>query len=244
MGVAVADIDLDGDQDVMVCNIDAETDSLYLNQGGFFTDSTARLGLGVVSRTFTRFGMGWVDFDNDGLLDLYQANGRVQRKDDGWSDDPYAEPNVVFRGTDGGFEEVLPRGGTQTLEVACSRSATFGDLDNDGGMDVVVINQNGPPSVLRNVHGQRGHWIILRVVNEHGSDALGAEVRLRIGEQWITSAVRPGYSFQASNDPRVHVGLGAAIGVDEVSIKWPDGREGTYGPFTGDELHRIQQGAR
>jgi len=242
MGVAVADIDLDGDQDVMVCNINAETDSLYLNQGGFFTDSTARMGLGVVSRTFTRFGMGWVDLDNDGLLDLYQANGRVQRQDERWSNDPYAEPNVVFRGTADGFEEIMPRGGTAVLEVACSRAAVFGDIDNDGGVDVVVVNQNGAPGLLRNVREKRGHWIMFKLVNQYGGDALGAELRARVGSRWIASAVRPGYSFQASNDPRVHIGLGAVEAVDEISITWPDGRQETHGGFVADRIHRVQQG--
>ncbi|MFT5048808.1 MAG: hypothetical protein ACI8QZ_000195 [Chlamydiales bacterium] len=245
MGVAIADIDLDGDQDMMVCNLRTETDSLYINQGGFFSDSTAQLGLGLVSRTFTRFGMGWADFDNDGLLDLYQANGRVKREDKRWPedpDDPYSEPNVLFRGSPSGFEEVHPRGGTAELIVASSRAAIFGDIDNDGAIDIVVVNQNKLPTVLMNRCGDGGHWVTFRVVNRHGSDALGAQVRIRIGEQWIVRDIQPAYSFLASNDPRAHFGLGERTAIDEVVVVWPDGERESVGTFAADAMHEIRRG--
>jgi len=226
MGVTLADIDIDGDFDILVCNLLAESDSLYTNNDGQFTDSTLRSGLGAVSKQFTRFGMGWLDFNNDGWLDLYQANGRVARVPKTWSDDPYAEPNLLFRGSPSGrFEEVSPRGGTSDLLIASSRAAAFGDLDNDGGIDIVVVNQNAPIHLLRNTIADNGHWIGCAVLNEHGSNALNARVLIEAGGRTILRDVRPGYSYCASNDPRVHVGLGPLDAVDRMTVRWPDGTE-------------------
>jgi hypothetical protein len=146
MGLTVADIDDDGDLDLLVCNLGGESDSLFLNNDGtFFVDSTLTAGLGVASRPFTRFGMGWIDFDNDGHLDLYQSSGRVERKGHTFADDPYAEPNLLLRGGPGPrFTEVEPAGGTAQPLVHASRAAAFGDIDDDGGVDVVVVNHDGP----------------------------------------------------------------------------------------------------
>jgi hypothetical protein len=224
MGVATGDLDDDGDLDVMVCNLVRESDSLFRNEGGFFADVTAASGLAAVSRPFTRFGMGWVDFDNDGYLDLFQANGRVARQASSWDrDDLYAEPNLLFRGLPGGrFEEVEPRGGTRPTLVATSRAAAFGDVDNDGGMDVLVLNRDAEAHLLHNVKADRGHWITFRVV-DRDRDALGATVTVELPDRVIRRDVRSAYSYCAANDPRVHVGLGVLTRVASVSVAWPDG---------------------
>ena len=113
MGVHAADVDGDGDNDLIVMNLDTESDSFYRNEGRFFVDDTTGVGLRVASRRFTRFGVALLDFDNDGRLDLYEANGRVGLQAETFAADPYAEPNLLFRGIAGGrFEEVTPRGGT------------------------------------------------------------------------------------------------------------------------------------
>src|SRR5262249_46341647 len=142
------------------------SDSLYHNGGAFFTDESAAAGLRAASRAFTRFGMGAIDFDNDGLLDLYEANGRVSRRSGAAADaDPYAEPNLLFRGiAPGKFQEVTPRGGTRTPIVATSRGALFGDLDNDGRVDIIVVNRDVSVTVLHNVAPGRGHWLLLRLL--------------------------------------------------------------------------------
>jgi hypothetical protein len=225
MGVTVADIDEDGDLDLMVCNVRGETDSMFRNEGEYFADVTAVAGLAATSRSFTRFGMAWLDFDNDGILDLFQANGRVAREAMSYrEDDQYAEPNLLYRGgRDGRFEEVEPRGGTVELLAATSRGAAFGDIDNDGGIDVLVVNRDGPVHLLRNVVGDRGHWIMFRVLDEHGRDAIGATVTLRIGERSISREVRVAYSYCVANDPRVHFGLGPATEIGDVTVRWFDG---------------------
>ena len=226
----------------MVCNLFAESDSVFRNEGAYFTDVTAEVGLGITSRLFTRMGLGWVDFDNDGNLDLFEANGRVGIQSKSYSDDPYAEPNLVFRGSGGGrFEEVLPRGGTAELLVAHSRSAAFGDVDNDGGMDIVVINGEHAASLLLNVVPNRGNWILFRVLDEHGRDAEGAALTIRVGDRTLRRDVRTAYSFQAANSPRVHVGLGAATEADGVTVRWPDGVVEDFGTQPANEVVTLRR---
>jgi hypothetical protein len=241
MGVHVVDVDDDGDHDLLVVNLDTESDSFFRNEGHFFVDATAAAGLRMASRRFTRFGMALLDFDNDGYLDLYEANGRVGLQAERLSPDPYAEPNLLMRGVPGArFEEVLPQGGVASPLVATSRAAAFGDIDNDGGIDVLVVNRDGPAHLLRNVVASRGHWIALRVVDHRGRDAIGAELTLTVGNRRLRREVRAGYSYLASNDPRVHVGLGAETRVNSVIVRWPDGRRDTFGPFDADRIVTIQ----
>jgi hypothetical protein len=244
MGVHATDVDDDGDLDVLVVNLDGESDSFYRNNREYFSDDTAAVGLRIASRPFTRFGMALLDFDNDGRLDLYEANGRVGKQSELYSADPFAEPSLVLRGTPSGrFEEVTPRGGTSAPLVATSRAAAFGDLDNDGGLDVVVVNRDAPAYLLRNVVGSRGHWIIFRVVDEHGRDALGATVTLSTGGRRLRRDVMPAYSYLASNDPRVHVGLGSDARVADVNVRWVDGHVESFGEFEADRIIVLRRGA-
>jgi enediyne biosynthesis protein E4 len=244
MGVHAADVDADGDHDLLVVNLDSESDSFFRNERQFFVDDTAAVGLRTISRPFTRFGMALLDFDNDGVLDLFEANGRVGLQSEKYSNDPYAEPNLLFRGlADGKFAEVQPRGGTATPRAATSRAAAFGDVDNDGGIDVLVVNRDEGAHLFRNIAPQRGHWLSIRVVDEHGRDALGAELTVKVGSRTIRTDVRAAYSYLASNDPRVHVGLGAATRVDEISVRWPSGAREIFGPFDADRVVTIRKGS-
>jgi len=244
MGVTTADLDDDGDLDLMVCNLGQEADSMYRNDGGFFTDVTASAGLGHVSRAFTRFGMAWHDFNHDGLPDLYQANGRVKRLVETFSEDPYAEPNLLFRGVGPlRFVEQFPRGGTAEPLHHNSRAAAFGDIDNDGDIDILINNIDGPPYLLLNIAPKAGHWLLVRAVNDYGSDALGATVLIRLGDRVIRREVRPAYSYLASNDPRVHFGLGDRDRIDEVIITWPDGAAESFGPLRADQIIELRRGA-
>ncbi|MFN2444429.1 MAG: CRTAC1 family protein [Vicinamibacterales bacterium] len=240
MGVHAADVDGDGDQDLLVVNLDTEPDSYFRNEGRYFVDATVSAGLRTASRRFTRFGMALVDFDNDGVLDLYEANGRVGLQSERYGDDPYAEPNILMRGLPGArFEEIRPGGGTATPLVATSRAAAFGDVDNDGGMDVLIVNRDAAPHLLRNVVSARGHWIAFRVVDRHGRDALGAELTIDVAGRRIRRDVRAAFSYLASNDPRVHVGLGTDTRVTAVDVQWPDGQRARIGPFEADRIVTI-----
>src|SRR5438105_697383 len=242
MGVDAADVDDDGDLDLLIVNLDGESDSFFRNRGRFFSDDTSQVGLRTISRPFTRFGAAFVDFDNDGYLDLYEANGRVGMQSERYSSDPYAEPSLLFRGFAGPrFQEVRPRGGTTRLLAATSRGAAFGDIDNDGGVDIVVVNRDGGPYLLHNVVKPRGHWIMLRVLDEHGRDALGAQVTLKVGPRTIRRDVRTAYSYLASNDPRVHVGLGQETAARDVTVRWPDGAPGSFGGLDADGTGRLRR---
>jgi hypothetical protein len=242
MGIAVADFDHDGDEDLMIGNLMRESDSLYRNDRGRFSDATIGTGIVPISRGFTRFGMGFVDFDNDGTLDLYEANGRINRASPSYSDDRYAEPNLAFRGEgDGKFAEVRPRSGTASMLVGASRAAAFGDIDNDGGIDVIVANRDSAPHVLHNVVPNRGHWIMFRVLDERGRDALGATVTVRVADRTIRRDVRTAYSYFAANDPRVHVGLAGAIVVENVVVTWLNGATQSFGDFDADQIVTLRR---
>lgn len=249
MGVGNADVDGDGDLDLLVVNLQRETDSLFRNDGAYFVDRTAATRLSGLSRAFTRFGTGFLDVDNDGRLDLYEANGRVQMHERSrGAADPYAEPNLLYRGVGGLatagapprtpsiFAEWLPRGGTSPMLVHTSRGAAFGDLDNDGGIDIVVVNRDAPAYLLLNAVRERGHWLLLRVLDEHGRDALGATVTVRLGDLRIRRDVLSAYSYCAANDPRVHVGLGDREAVDGVDVRWVDG---TVEAFPAPPIDRV-----
>jgi hypothetical protein len=242
MGVALADIDDDLDVDILVCNLSGESDSMYLNNGGHFTDGTAMGGLAAVSKAFTRFGMGLVDFDQDGYLDLYQANGRVARANESRPGDPYAEENLVLRGNaKGRFEEVFPRGGTSVAHSATSRAAAFGDVNGDGAVDVLVVNRDSAAHLFVNQAAGDSHWIGMRVLEANGSPALGATVHAQVGQRKQRRDVRAGYSYQASNDPTVHLGLGTENEVTGVSVRWTDGGEQSFGSLKAGQVHELRR---
>ena len=242
MGVAAADIDDDGDVDVLVVNLGGQTDSLFRNAGGWFDDATAELGLNVVSRRYTRFGVALADFDNDGRLDLYQANGAVAHLAV-QPDDPFAEPNTLYQGNeDGRFELVAPDGGTTQPLVHTSRGLAVGDVDDDGGLDLLVVNRDAPPYLLMNRVPARGNWIRFRVVTRAGRDAHAATVSAQVGGKRQYRDVQPATSYLSSNDPRVHFGLGSAAGVTDVRVRWPGGDAEAFGDFSGGSTVHIREG--
>lgn len=243
MGVVLADLDRDLDLDLFVCNLAGESDSVYLNDKGLFADRTALTGLGPVSKPFTRFGVGAFDFDRDGHLDLFEATGRVQAASEPLSADVYAEENLVFRGTGPGkFAEVRPRGGARAALVSAARGAIFGDLDGDGGVDVLVVNRDAPAQLLRNVAAPAGAWLGLRVLERGGGDALGASVFLTRAGGRERYEVASAYSYLSASDPCLHVGLGAEREVPEVLVRWVDGSEERFGPLAAGRVHELRRG--
>jgi len=250
MGVAAADVDTDGDLDLLVCNLDQQSDSFFLNDGaGLFSDRTQRFGLALASRRFTRFGVGLADFDQDGALDLFQANGRVRRQWRRWADDPYAEPNLLQAGEAGGRFRTLPSlDGTAQPVARTSRGAALGDIDGDGALDVLVVNRDGPAQLLHNLVGERqraagtGHAVRFDVREASGGPALGATLTLGAGERRLRADVRAASSYLSSHDPRVHVGLGAVDRATDVRVRWVDGVEERFGDFAADALHVLRRG--
>jgi hypothetical protein len=244
MGVQAFDLEDDGDWDLFMTHVREQTNTFYLNDDGVFSDRTAQIGLARPSVQYTGFGLGFHDFDQDGELDLYVANGRVGQWRPVLSEtDPFAEPDQLFRGLGGGRFEELAGGPTSPNVLATSRTAAFADYDEDGDVDVLVIEAHAPARLLRNDVEKRGHWLGLRLVGDGGAPVLGAAVSVRSGARVRHRLAHTCYSYCAANDPRVHVGLGAATVAEEVAVRWPGGPTEHFGPLEADRYHELRRGA-
>ncbi len=231
MGVTSGDIDGDGDDDLLVTHLALETNTLYLNDGsGFFDDATVASGLGTPSFTSTGFGTGFLDFDNDGALDIVAVNGAVKKIPELVAvQDPYPlhMPNLLFRnlgGDDLRFEDVSTASGFHDSQV--SRGLATGDLDNDGDVDLVVSNNNGPASLLLNQLDTGSQWLGLRLVgSEGGRDMLGARVAVeRRSAPTLWRQVRTDGGYLSAKDPRILIGLGSSADIQALRVEWPSGR--------------------
>src|SRR6185369_15735137 len=227
MGVDAGDFDGNGTDDVFVTHLMDETNTLFVNSGNaVFEDRTREAGLGMPGRRFTGFGTFFFDYDNDGWLDLFIANGAVQllpelvRQKNPF---PLGQPNQLFRNNGkGSFVEIMDQAELQPLEV--SRGTAMGDIDNDGDTDVLVTNNNGPVRLLLNQVGSQNHWLGLRLVGKSGRDMLGAQVEIVVDEKnTLRRRVRTDGSYLSGNDPRVLVGLGQDSKIKAVRVVWPGG---------------------
>ena len=246
MGVAAADVDNDGDSDLMVVNLHGQSDSFFRNEGTYFSDATRVAGLGALSMRYTRFGVVLADFDNDGQMDLYEANGNVGLTEPVEDGDGYAEPNVLYRGAIDHdairFEEMKPQGGVSPALVHTSRALAVGDVDEDGGLDLVVVNRDATAYLLVN-RATRGNWVRFKVLTASGRDAHGATVSATVNTTRMRRDVQPSASYLASSDPRVHFGLGNEIEVGNVVVRWPGGKEEAFGDFGEGATHELLQGS-
>ena len=244
MGVAAADPDQDGDWDLFMVHLSGESNTFYRNVGeGSFYDATDELGLGAVSRPYTGFGTAFFDYDCDGFLDLFIANGKVRMGDRLVPD--YAEPNQLLRGgPDGRFHDVSEQAGEALELLEVSRGAAFGDYDNDGDIDVLISNNEGPVRLLRNQACGDRHWLSVELVGRRTDrNAIGAVVRLEVGTRHQQRTVQPAYSYSSSNDPRLHFGLGAAKTVERLTVRWPDGRLEEYANVAADQFLVFEEQA-
>ena len=241
MGATPVDIDQDGDFDVFVTNIYGESDSFYRNEGDFFQDMTRRTGLSAETRAYTRWGIAFADFNNDGLLDLYETTGGVVSGPNTYSvDDPLAEPNLLFKQVENGrFVKVNPMGGTSNLLIGSSHGVAAGDIDGDGGVDLVVVNSNTPVNILRNVVPNRGNWIAFQVFDKSDVDAIGSEIKLVLEDGMeLFSQVQTARGYASAHDPKAHFGLGKQSPKKAV-ITWPDGSERTIETPKIGVVHRV-----
>jgi hypothetical protein len=229
MGVQAVDVENDGDWDLFMTHVREQTNTFYLNDSkGVFTDRTIATGLAQASRQFTGFGLGFHDFNHDGEIDLFVANGRVGLWRPAFSEtDPFAEPNQVFQGRAGGkFSEI--KGWKASEEIGTSRAAAFADYDADGDIDVYVANAQGPGRLYRNCSEKSGEWIGFDVRNTDGSVATGARVKVVCGGKVQYRLAHSGYSFAAANDDRVHFGLAAGSKIETVEVLWPGGESESF----------------
>ena len=246
MGVDAADLAGSGLYSIFVTNFSLQTNDLYWNNGqGILTDHTLQAGLSQESFLPLGFGANFLDADNDGLLDLFVANGHVF--DNINSINPsleYAQPNQLFRNRGAGrFEAVSSRAGPYFSRKNVSRGSAVADYNNDGRLDLLVTNNDQKADLLENRTAGGRHWLQLRLEGTHcNRDGVGAKVRLKAGGRLFSQEVRAGSSYLSQSDLRIHFGLGAVTGIESIEILWPCGRRQAVPPPSGvDRRLRVKE---
>jgi hypothetical protein len=244
MGVAAADYDGDGRIDIFRSNFSDERETLYRNRGtGEFDEVTASAGLAHNTR-YVGWGCGFFDFDNDGWKDLMLVNGHVFPEVDRLNAGVrYRNPIILYRNTrNGRFEDVSAAAGPGLQELHSSRGAAFGDIDNDGAIEVIVNNQNETPSLLKRSTAIPNHWVILDLKGTKSNrSAIGARVRLTASNRSQIDEVRSGGSYLSQSDLRLHFGLGAAAEIDQIDIDWPSGARQKLEHVKADRVITIRE---
>jgi hypothetical protein len=243
MGADFRDVDNDGRPDLWHTAIENESFPLYLNRGGDFLEVTGK-SLLLKTRTMSGWSNGIFDFDNDGWKDLFVARGNVLDNVTMFSNRRYEEPNSVFRNLGNGrFQDVSAEAGADFQKAASHRGAAFGDIDNDGRVDVVVNVLNGKAKYFHNLSRPDRHWILLKLVGTKSNRmGLGAQIRIT-GEDGLKqyNQVTTAVGYACSSDPRVHFGLGASKTVREIEIKWPSGIRQTLRNIAADQILTIEE---
>jgi enediyne biosynthesis protein E4 len=247
MGVDAGDFDNDGDEDLIITELTGQGSNLYVNDGrATFRDASAQSGLSSFSLPYTGWGTTWFDFDNDGWLDTLSVNGTIITQEGHRARPfPYDQKKLLLRNLGNGrFEQATSKAGRAFELSESGRGAAFGDVDNDGDIDVLIGNDAGPVQLLINNLGNRNHWLGLRLVGEVGRDMLGARVAVtRKNGATLWRRVRSDGSYGSANDPRVLVGLGASTERPLVHVQWPDGRKEDWPDVDIDHWTTLKEGS-
>ncbi|MDH3493475.1 MAG: CRTAC1 family protein [Acidobacteriota bacterium] len=246
MGVAVGDYLHTGRFAIYVTNFADEYNVLYRNNGEYdFSDVSFAAKVAQQSRPYVGWGTGFVDLDNDSWLDLFVVNGHVYPQMNEISSGPsYEQGKMLFINKgDGSFCDATEKGGAALSELRVSRGAAFGDLDNDGNMDIVVEDLDSSPMILKNKGDGKNHWIKLELSAREGSPlAIGARVTVTTGNIVQNEEIRSGASYLSQNDLRLHFGLGSATKVDLIEIRWPSGKKEVLKDIAADKIYAVSQG--
>ena len=248
MGVTADDINNDGRLELLVTNLNREGVTLFRSDGqGMYDDDTAQFRLAQPTFGYTGYGTGFFDYDNDGLMDLFIANGAMTIIDSMQSNaTPYAQKNQLFHnsGEGNGFQEVTADAGESLQLIEISRGAAFGDINNDGAMDIVITNEDGPARLFLNQAGKRNHWLLVRLeipkLNRFG---MGARVGVfRKGEPTLWRHAHTDGSMLSANDVRVHFGLGTNPKIEAVVVHWLGGKKEKWEKVRADQIVTLRQG--
>ena len=245
MGVAVADYNADSWLDIFVTNLSYETNALYRNNGdGTFTDVIYEAHLGKESFLFVGFGTGFFDADNDGWQDIFIVNGHILDNIEDTHDVlTYRQPDQLFRNKgDGTFQEVSESAGAYFQRVAVSRGALFGDYDNDGDVDLLVTQSNGPAILLENKTEAQNNWVSIKTVGVISNrDGIGTRIAVTTNGHTQIQEINPGASYLSSHDPRCHFGLGAHTSIDRLEVRWQSGVVQVFENLVANQAHTVSE---
>jgi hypothetical protein len=243
MGVDAGDYDRDGRLDIAVTNFQKQLNALYHHDGeSGYSDVAMACGLGESCLPMVSWGTAFRDFDNDGWADLFIANGHLEDRIAEYDQSStYLQRSQVFRNIGGRFREVTALAGPGLSKPRSSRGAAFGDIDNDGDVDIVVSNSREQPSLLVNEGGNRASWIQIELRGKKNIFAIGARVTVEAGGASQVAEVRSGGSYASQNDLRLHFGLGSSARAERVTVRWPEGKTQVIEGLEARKLHRITE---
>jgi hypothetical protein len=246
MCIALGDYNNDGWLDLYISDFQGNSDHLWKNDGqGFFDEVSDNVGITLPTRAVLSFGGGFFDYDNDGWLDLFIANGHVYPEiEQVLPEIRYKQINTLFHNDgQGKFVDVTRSSGEGLQTPSVGRGVAFADFDNDGFMDLVVANNNDPPLLLHNGGGNGNHFVSFKLLGTKSNrDAMGARLKLTAGGITQIREVAGGGSYLSQSDLRAQFGLGSATRVDRLEISWPSGLRQTFRDFPADQFYSIQEG--
>lgn len=243
MGVDAGDFDGDGSFDLIVTNYHKQLNALYHNEGKFgFSDQALSRGLGDSTLPMVSWGTRLLDYDNDGQLDLFIANGHLEDQIDRYDQSSeYRQRNQLYRGENKRFTEITKGGGSGLKEKLSSRGAAFGDIDNDGDIDIVICNSRERPSLLINETPNKNTWLSLKLKGKKDPYALGARASVTAAGRTQVAEVRSGGSYVCQNDLRLHFGLAGSKKAEKVIIRWPGGNSSTFENLEANREHLLEE---